>query len=395
MSFDYDIIVVGAGIIGSWTSYLLVKKEKKKVLLLDQFSLPHTQGSSHGASRLVKHSHRKSHCADLIPDAFKLWEELEKESGVKLLHPTGHLSIVDTNSTGDLYNVLKRNLADKGIPHTDYLSGDELDQKYPGFKFQSADFKGYYEENGKVIMAHLALETLRSELLRYGVDIKQNTKATKVVPLSNGGVEVFTANKSYKCKKVVLTCGPWINKMMETTGLQLKLEADRVTTYYWKEKKEGIYSRFQNFPPFMTYCEKYHVYSIPSDDYPGYLKVCYHARLPIDPDLPDVISPESQKFDVERLQVLKSFIQKYLPMLDTNSFITEKAVQTCTPDSNFIISKHPKCQDIVIGAGFSGHGFGCSPSVGKILVRLATDQCGPKTDQSFPLQVKTNNHSKL
>ena len=80
---------------------------------------------------------------------------------ISTFSPTGHLSIVDTNSTGDLYSVLKRNLADKGIPHTDYLSGEELDQKYPGFKFQSADFKGYYEENGKVIMANLALETLR------------------------------------------------------------------------------------------------------------------------------------------------------------------------------------------------------------------------------------------
>ena len=44
-------------------------------------------------------------------------------------------------------------------------------------------------------------------------------------------------------------------------------------TYYWKEKNPSTYSRKKGFFSLMIYREKYHLYSIPSDDYPGYLKV--------------------------------------------------------------------------------------------------------------------------
>ena len=49
------------------------------------------------------------------------------------------------------------------------------------------------------------------------------------------------------------------------------------------------------------------------------------------------------------------------------------------PDGNPYLDVHPHHASIVIGAGFSGHGFKLSPIVGRILAALA---CGetPKFD---------------
>ena len=57
---DYDVIIAGAGIMGSATAYHLAKR-KVKVLLLEQFYLPHTRGSSHGQSRIIRNVYRQDY----------------------------------------------------------------------------------------------------------------------------------------------------------------------------------------------------------------------------------------------------------------------------------------------------------------------------------------------
>ena len=45
-----------------------------------------------------------------------------------------------------------------------------------------------------------------------------------------------------------------------------------------------------------------------------------------------------------------------------------------TPDGDFILDYFPRNKNLVIAAGFSGHGFKMAPEVGEVLADLATDQ---------------------
>jgi glycine/D-amino acid oxidase-like deaminating enzyme len=44
-----------------------------------------------------------------------------------------------------------------------------------------------------------------------------------------------------------------------------------------------------------------------------------------------------------------------------------------TPDTDFIIDRHPASPRVAFGAGFSGHGFKFAPAIGELLADLVTD----------------------
>ena len=46
---------------------------------------------------------------------------------------------------------------------------------------------------------------------------------------------------------------------------------------------------------------------------------------------------------------------------------------TNTPDHHFIVDRHPEQKKVVIGAGFSGHGFKFTGVLGQALAELALD----------------------
>lgn len=97
-------------------------------------------------------------------------------------------------------------------------------------------------------------------------------------------------------------------------------------------------------------------------------QVCYHHGNSVDPEERDCPTAFS---DIQDVQILCRFVRDHLPDLRPEPDIMERCMYTNTPDKNFILDCHPKYDNIVIGAGFSGHGFKLSPVVGKILYELS------------------------
>lgn len=66
-----------------------------------------------------------------------------------------------------------------------------------------------------------------------------------------------------------------------------------------------------------------------------------------------------------------AYINKYVRWLGSQPTSIEPCIYTMTKDEDFIIDRIPTRPNIVVGAGFSGHGFKLAPVVGRILVQLA------------------------
>ncbi|EGW14985.1 Peroxisomal sarcosine oxidase [Cricetulus griseus] len=223
----WDAIVIGAGIQGCFTAYHLAK-HSKKVLLLEQFFLPHSRGSSHGQSRIIRKAYPEDFYTRMMDECYQTWAQLEHETGAQL---------------------------------------------------------------------------------------------------------------------------------------------HRINVCYYREKVPGSYSVSQAFPCILSLdLAPHHIYGLPASEYPGLMKVCYHHGDSVDPEERDCPTTFS---DIQDVQILRHFVRDHLPGLRPEPDIMERCMYTNTPDKHFILDCHPKYDNIVIGAGFSGHGFKLAPVVGKILYELS------------------------
>ncbi|XP_070685336.1 peroxisomal sarcosine oxidase [Pempheris klunzingeri] len=358
---EYDCIVIGAGVQGSFTAYQLVKK-KRKTLLLDQFVLPHTRGSSHGQTRIIRRAYEQDFYTHMMEECYELWAQLEREAAVRLYRQTGLLVMGPESS--ESYQQFKDTLQRNKVPMV-LLTSDNFSQHIPHVHLAEGD-GALVDTSAGVLYADRALRTVQGLFQRMGGVIRDKEKVTDIKP--GPVVTVSTSAGVYRAKSVVITCGAWANSLLAPTGLQLPLKVVKINVCYWKEKVAGSYDVKRRFPCFLlTEGEesKEHIYGLPSNEYPGLVKICYHMGSETDPDQRD------KQTDRSDIDILQRYVARCLPGLDPEPAVVESCMYTLTPDRHFVLDCHPVHRNIVIGAGFSGHGFKFGPIIGKLLCELS------------------------
>ncbi|XP_022103753.1 peroxisomal sarcosine oxidase-like isoform X2 [Acanthaster planci] len=305
----------------------------------------------------------------MMPECFKIWAELENKTNTRLYRKEG-LLVISGPPYKDL-SQMRQALDSIGHKYTK-LTAPEIRRRLPGLRI-SEDTVGIIEHDGGVLLADKCLRAMQSEFQNYGGTIRDSEPVLQILPGTT--VIVVTRKGHYRCKSVVLTPGPWASKMLKPLGLDPPLKPWRLDVCYWKEKKPGT---FNNMPVFIAYFKDEHTYALPSEEYPGLVKLCDHTEhQSCDPDERDVPIADHQ-FQMERLQ---AFVRQYFPGLEHVPVIAETCMYTFTPDASFFLDTHPQYHNIIIGCGFSGHGFKLAPAVGKVLSELAM-QTKPSYDLS-------------
>lgn len=88
---SYDVIVVCVGGMGSATLYHLAKRGLN-VLGIEQFTVPHEMGSSHGLTRIIRLAYYEDPSyVPLLHRTYDLWKQLEDEADVKLFYQIGSI----------------------------------------------------------------------------------------------------------------------------------------------------------------------------------------------------------------------------------------------------------------------------------------------------------------
>ncbi len=89
----FDVIVIGLGAMGSSAAYQLTRRGAR-VLGIDRFTPPHTLGSSHGKSRIIREAYFENPLyVPLVQRAYQAWAELESACGRPVLTRTGGLMV--------------------------------------------------------------------------------------------------------------------------------------------------------------------------------------------------------------------------------------------------------------------------------------------------------------
>ncbi|XP_035536242.1 peroxisomal sarcosine oxidase [Morone saxatilis] len=235
-----------------------------------QFVLPHSRGSSHGQTRIIRKAYEQDFYTHMMEECYELWAQLEREAGVKLYRQTGLLVMGPENSQS--YQLFKNTLQRNKVPMV-VLTSDNFNQHIPHVNLAVGD-GALVDITAGVLYADRTLKTVQGQFQKLGGAIRDKEVVTDIKP--GPVVTVSTSAGVYRAKSVVITAGAWANKLLAHTGLQLPLEVVKINVCYWKEKVPGSYNVKQRFPCFLlTEGEetKEHIYGLPSNEYPGLVKV--------------------------------------------------------------------------------------------------------------------------
>ncbi|HEU0181262.1 MAG TPA: FAD-dependent oxidoreductase, partial [Agromyces mariniharenae] len=99
------------------------------------------------------------------------------------------------------------------------------------------------------------------------------------------------------------------------------------------------------------------------------VKAGWHGVGPtVDPDSRDFLPEPAQ------LAALRRYVHEWLPGADADALTAISCTYTTTPDSVFLLDA---AGPIVVGAGFSGHGFKFTPAIGRVLADLVDGRPAP------------------
>jgi monomeric sarcosine oxidase len=375
----YDVIVIGAGGVGAGAAYHLAG-EGRRTLLLEQFRVGHKQGSSHGGSRIIRHSHAEPAYASLAPAAFALWRQLELESGVSVLCETGSLDF----GPSDYPSLVKRieTMAALGYPF-EVLDHNELVQRFPQFRFP-AHWLAHYQPGAGILAASRAVATLVAQAIARGATLQEESRVQAVTAVGDGvavtidgpgGMETIHAGQA------VITAGPWAGKFLRGLGLaealNISLKITHQQVVYFNVEPDATALWAADACPVYICLPIPHFYGFPSWEIPGQIKI----GLELDGA---GIDPDSQHREVfaPAVDQLCDLVANHLVGIIPKAISVEPCLYTQSPDGDFIIDRHPEYPQILFGAGFSGRGFKFTILTGRLLADLAATPAG---DYSSPL----------
>jgi sarcosine oxidase len=356
----YKNVVLGAGAMGSATAYQLAKRGEP-VLLVEQFSLGHDRGSSHGAARITRHSYADPVYARLMPQSFAAWRMLEADAGESLYLRTGGVSFgpSDVPYVGQVAS----SLAGLGVAHR-RMRGEKWNAAQPAFRLP-ADFDVVFEPDAGMLKAARALAVEVELARRLGPDthILENTPVHRI-DLEAGQPTLITNAGAIEADRLIVTAGAWTGRLV--LHLANRLQPTRQSVFYFRPSDPEPFS-IGRMPVFIFKGpgDLDAFYGMPSGLGLG-VKVARHGGPDVDPDRSDRMVNEADAAPV------RDFLRQCLPSLaDVPIDKTEVCLYTMAPGDHFQVGLLPGRTDVVVASPCSGHGFKFSALIGSILADLA------------------------
>lgn len=357
---QYDVIVLGGGTMGLAAAWALAKRGRR-ALVLEQFALVHDRGAHSGQTRIFRHAYAEGpEYIPLVLRAETLWRELEAQAQTTVLHQVGGLEMA---APGYAHARRARASAMQHGIAFQWLTPAEVRRAWPMIHIPD-DWDAGFGAGAGFLDVEPALYALLALARRGGVELRAHTPVTSW-GASSQGAWVQTQAGRYDADSLIITAGAWAGHLLKQLGLPLTIQ--RKVLWWLAVEDPSLYAPAR-FPVFITDSAHGEVYGFPIHQQPGF-KIANHAGGdPTDPDRVERTVREDEKQDVMGLaswfftsvtaQVVRSMVCLYAR----------------TPDTHFILDRHPQWPHVVIGAGFSGHGFKFTPALGEHLVSLALDQ---------------------
>jgi sarcosine oxidase len=352
----FDVAIVGLGAMGSMAAWRLASRGAR-VIGFDRYDPPHTMGSSHGQSRIIRSAYYEGPgYVPLVREAFGLWRTLEAESGEAILTLTGALMIGPPESelvAGSLLSARKW-----GLQHAE-LSPADVHKRFPRYRLRDDEI-AVYDIAAGFVRPEKAVAAALARARELGAEVHTRTAVEHV----QAGV-VRTEGRTWQAGHIIVCAGAW-NATGLAPGLDMQLEVTRQCMVWFRPRTPALHTP-EAAPVFVhgTSGSAIHAYGFPSVDGET-VKIGVSSESA--PQHPDRIDRAVNKADLDEAA---RYVKIALPDLDPTPVRSVVCLQENSPDRHFVVG--PLSRGITILAGFSGHGFKFAPVIGDVAADLALE----------------------
>ena len=355
MTMTCDVLVAGLGVTGSAVAWHAAG-QGRSVIGLDPLSPPHTLGSSHGATRIIREAYFEDPLyVPLVQRAFELWRALEQRTGRTLMLESGGLMIGPPN--GVLVHGALASARTHALPH-EVLDAAAIRRRFPVLKPSFGDV-GVWEPRAGVLLPEACVAAQLAEAQRAGARLWTDTALLGWTP-NGSGIRARTPRGEIDAGALVLAAGPWTPALVPALAGTLWVE--RVVQVWFGADDAAAAAAYApgRFPVWIWEFERDRfLYGFPMVD--GRIKAArHHEGARCDPDtMVRTIDPGE----------IGSLARDLAPRLEGLTAPVDAAVclYTNTADSHFLVDALPGSPGVMVASPCSGHGFKFGPALGEAI----------------------------
>ncbi|GAA2900397.1 FAD-binding oxidoreductase [Pseudonocardia halophobica] len=353
-----EVVIVGGGLEGCATAWALTQRGVTDVVIVERDTVG--SGGTGKSSGVVRCHYGVSSLAAMATQALEVFENAAELLGEDVgFHQTGYVVGVGPENV----DALHASMADQravGV-HTEDIDKAEVQKLWP-----VADLDPFaafaWEARGGYGDAYQTAQAFAAAARRAGVQLRQGTTVTEILASGEKVTGVRLADGStIETGAVVLAAGPWSVPLLAAHGIDLPITVHREQIVLIDPGQD-----LGRVPVFSDLVSLQYV----RPESGGEILFGNSDLAELEPADPDHYSNQATEAFLD-LTVDK--VGTRFPGLDNASIASTYAgCYDVTPDFNPAVSETPVA-GLVVAAGFSGHGFKISPSVGRLVADLVVD----------------------
>ncbi|MBA2373659.1 MAG: FAD-dependent oxidoreductase [Chloroflexi bacterium] len=355
-----DLVVVGAGTMGAWTA-LEARRAGWRTTLVDAYGAGHPRATSGDETRII----RAAHGSDALytrwsREALRAWLAFEAEVGDRLFVGCGALWFAGPDGT--FVSASEATLRAQDIP-VERLDAAALAERWPQIGTSDLAFALHEPEAG-LLMARRGVAAVARRFSEEGGRFELawarpgRAAGRRLMEIETGDGLHLAADA------FVFACGPWLPRLFPDVLGELIRVTKQDVCFIGSPGGDGRFAA-DRLPCWVDFEGAF--YGVPGVEGGG-MKIGPDRYGPVfDPSSGDrLVDPES-------VRLTRRYLARRFPALADAPVIESRVCQyETTPDTNFILDRHPAWDNVWIAGGGSGHGFKHGPVIGRYLAdRLA------------------------
>ena len=353
-----DLVVVGAGTMGAWTA-LHSARGGRSTTLLDAYGAGSPRATSGDETRITRASHG-------LDRFYVRWSRAAREEWIAFGDEVGERCFVQAgvvwfaHQEGGFETTSLETLRDMGVP-VERVEVADAARRWPQIDFGDVAF-AVFEPEGGLLMARRSVAAVSR---RVG-DLGGTVEIASARPGRSEGSRLLDVelgdSRRVAAEQFVFATGPWLPSLFPDVARDLIAVTKQDVVFVGPRAGDARFAAGST-PCWIDYDASY--YGVPSVDGRGFKIAPDRYGEPFDP------SSDDRLVDPDSIRLARSYLARRFPDIADGPILETRTCQyETTPDTNFLIDRHPAFDNVWLVGGGSGHGFKHGPSIGRYVTRL-------------------------